>query len=444
LADTIQPYIEKFIPKITKKDISAIEWYKLDNAATIFSMISTERSTNVFRVSCSLKERVNLSDLQTALDHVIERFPFFNVNLRTGLFWYYWERNNNTPKISTESKYPCQKIPIYNKGEYPFKVKAYFNRIAVEFHHSLTDGTGGITFLRTLVAEYLQLRGVHTNDWGDLFRTNQAPHPEESDYAYMKNYHRGLPMPKNKSMAFKPPLTPVEKGVFHVTTGIVPVKQLLDISRERKVTITELLTAIYLEANQEVLFNIPKDKRNSYMKPIRIAVPVNLRNLFPTKSMRNFSFMVSPEINPKLGKYNFDEILKNVHHSIRMEVTPKLLTQQISRNVRGQINPVVRSIPYFVKKLFAGIIYRRMGEGQNSGKISNLGKVTMPKAFADKIENFEFVLAPSSTITTSCAIASFNDTLRINFGRTVVESDIEKFFFRKLVELGAMVKIETN
>lgn len=31
----------------------------------------------------------------------------------------------------------------------------YGSRIAVEFFHAVTDGTGGLIFLKTLVAEYL-------------------------------------------------------------------------------------------------------------------------------------------------------------------------------------------------------------------------------------------------------------------------------------------------
>lgn len=36
------------------------------------------------------------------------------------------------------------------------RVIVYENRIAVEFFHSLTDGTGALIFLKTLTAEYLE------------------------------------------------------------------------------------------------------------------------------------------------------------------------------------------------------------------------------------------------------------------------------------------------
>lgn len=437
-------YSEKNISKLSQKSKFTNQWYRLDNAATIFSLMKNKRSTNVFRISCTLKERVNLADLQKALSRTLERFPYFNVTLKTGLFWSYWEENRNTPIIQAETRYPAQFMPIHKTGTFPFRVKAFYNRIAVEFHHSLTDGIGGITFLRALIADYLFLRGVRTNDWGDLFRYDQAPHPEEYDDSYKSNYGKELPNPKLNGPGYKTHLTKVEKGIFHIICATMSVKQLLQVAREKKISITDLLTSIYLEALQETLFNIPAKKRKRYMKPIRIAVPVNLRNQFPSKTMRNFSYMANPGINPQLGKHSFEEIVNKVHHILRKDTSKRDLQQFISRNVRGEYYPYVRFIPLFFKRIFGKMIYEKVGEKQNSGKMSNIGRVTMPEAFANEIENFEFILAPSSTITTGCAVVSFNDKFIINFSRTVEEPEVEKFFFRKLIKLGVKIKIQTN
>ena len=180
------------------------------------------------------------------------------------------------------------------------------------------------------------------------------------------------------------------------------------------------------------------------MKPIRIAVPVNLRKIFPTKTMRNFSFMIAPEVDPRLGWHSFDEVLSLVHHSMRKEINSKQLNQHISQNVRSERYPFIRATPLHIKRLVAGLLYNKFGEQQFSGKLSNMGRVTMPKEFSDEIDNFEFVLAPSTNITSSCAVVSFGDKLAINFGRTVKEATLEKLFFRQLTELGLKIKIETN
>ena len=43
--------------------------------------------------------------------------------------------------------------------------------------------------------------------------------------------------------------------------------------------------------------------------PVRIALPVNLRRFFPSKTLRNFISMVYPSIDPRLGNYTFEEIV---------------------------------------------------------------------------------------------------------------------------------------
>ena len=313
LAENISEYDRNFVPKLHDQ-LKIRKWYKLDNAATIYSLVNSNKSPCLFRLSCTLKHRINIKDLQTALNRIIIRFPYFDVNLKKGIFWAYWEKNQNDPKIVAETKYPCQRLPIYSRGVFPFRVKAYFNRIAIEFHHSLTDGTGGLIFLKALVAEYLHLRGITPEDWGDIFRPNQVPDSEEFECAYKRNYREKLPFPKAQRTAFRPPLTNENKKKYNVTIGTLSVKEILKVSRENKVSITELLTSIYLDALQHILYNLPFHQRKRQMKPIRIAVPINLRNLYPSKTMRNFSYMVSTELNAKLGRYSFKEILHLVHH----------------------------------------------------------------------------------------------------------------------------------
>lgn len=62
------------------------------------------------------------------------------------------------------------------------------NRIAVEFYHALTDGTGGMVFLKSLLAEYIEQKyGVEIpNECGVLDRLTQ-PQEEELEDSFSKN-----------------------------------------------------------------------------------------------------------------------------------------------------------------------------------------------------------------------------------------------------------------
>lgn len=420
------------------------DWFRLDNAATVFSFVTSARIPCMFRLYANLKTPINVSILQQALENIITRFPYYKVNLRNGLFWSYWETNSGMPIVIEETKYPCKKMPIRKKGIFPFRVRAYYNRVSVEFHHSITDGTGALIFLKSLVGEYLNLTGISVSDWQDIFRSDQEPHNEEYDDAFKKNYQKYLPGPPRVSKAFHLPYKLEPKGVYHLTIGIMLIKQMLNKSKELNVTLTEYLIAVYLEALQNILFSFPIKKQKRLLKPIRLMVPVNLRRFFPSKTMRNFSLYVTPNIDPRLGHFSFDEILEQVYHYMRVEVSDRYISQQIARNVRGELHPLIRVTPLFIKRLFGKIIYNGQGEFLYSGVITNLGKVSLPEPLNSEIEDIQFLSAPSPVTKTGCAVNSFGEKLFINFGRTIKEAHVEKLFFRRLVKDGIKVRIETN
>jgi len=419
-----------------------LEYYDLDNAATIFGLNNSYSNPGLFRISCTLIEKIKPDYLQLAANNIIYRFPYFQVNLKPGIFWPFWETNLNSLIVEVDSEYPCQKIPLYKNGIYPFRILYKNRRIAVEFHHSITDGTGALTFLRALVAEYLKFQGIISKEKEDLFHLEQTPHPEESIDANKQIFRKFIPFPKKLSKAFRVPLKSENKGIYHITTSIIAVDEVLKIARKFKVTINDLLTALYIETLQDILYDMSPSLHNRWKKPIRIAVPINLRNIYPSKTMRNFSYMVPAEIDPRLGRHSFDEILKLVHHSIRTQIVEKLVNQQISRNVKLETNILMQSIPLPTKMIAARIGYSMFGEKVFSGKNSNLGIVSMPKILENYIDNFQFVLSPSRAINSGCAFVSFKENLYINFGRTTKNPIIVDTFNTKLEKLGVYLDIK--
>lgn len=425
-------------------ETEVVHTYRLDNAATLFSLASSHRIPAMFRLSASLADPIKVSTLQQSLDNIIVRFPYYRVNQKIGLFWFYWKTNFGKPKVIVDSKYPCQKMPIRRRGIFPFRVRAFKNRVAIEFHHSLTDATGGITFLKALIFEYLRLIKGIKDELSDIFRPNQTVDPEEYEDGYKKIYDKSFPVFSKPSRALHLPYKLDKRGVYNILTGIMPVQDILKLSKEHNVTLTEFLAAVYIDTFQEILFSFPEKKRKKYMKPIRMMVPVNLRRIFPSKTMRNFVLYVTPGIDPRLGKHSFEEIIKEVYHYMRLEVNDKYINKQIKRNVRGELHPLVRATPLFIKKLGARAIYNGMGQNYYSGILTNLGKVTFPETQKEEILDFQFMPSPNASTKTSSAIVSYDDKLYINFGRVVKETEVERIFFSKLKKMGVAVKIETN
>ena len=72
---------------------ATLKWDKLDNTAQLFPVIAREGMSNVYRVSVVLKEDIDGTALQLALEKVLPHFDIFRMTMKNGLFWHYLEEN---------------------------------------------------------------------------------------------------------------------------------------------------------------------------------------------------------------------------------------------------------------------------------------------------------------------------------------------------------------
>lgn len=416
------------------------EKYRLDAAGKLFTYVSSPRTPTVYRFWATLKELVNVDDLQKAVDNIIGRFPYYQVQLTRGFLWHKWKTTSEIPQITHETDYPLQYIPIKEPNTFPYRIIASYNKIIVEFNHCLTDGMGALTFLKALIAEYLKLRGFITNDLGDIFRPNQTPTADEFEYSYRKNFKIGIPKLGKVYRAFHLPFELEKPGVTHVISGKMNVKDVLDSSKKWKVTLTEFLTAVYIDALQEIMFEMPKKQLKRNKRPIRIMIPINARNLIPSKTMRNFTMFIGPGIDPRLGEFSFKEIIEQVHHYRNLHINKKYLVQVISNYVALEINPFVHATPSFFKSWFVKPIYRKTGEALFSGFLTNLGRTSMPIPLSEEVLDIQLLPMNHPYFKSSCSLLTYFDDLYINFARSIKESIVEKKFFNKLHNFGIEVK----
>jgi hypothetical protein len=420
-------------------------WYKLDNAGKLYPALLDSRETTLFRLTAVLDSYIHVGRLSTALKAVMKRFPYYNVNLMRGAFWYYFNESPRMPLIEQDSRYPCMKMAIRKRTRYPFRVRAFGKRISVEFSHILTDATGALNFLNALLGEYISLQeDIHGPLDGVMYK-GRAPHPEEFEDAFVRYLDKNIPQPRKDPKAFQFRGIKVPRGIYWVTTGFVPFESLNRVAKERSLTITEYLTAVMMEVYQDYLYDLPERERKRLAAPIAICVPVNLRRIFPSRTMRNFFLSVTPFIDPRLGRYEFDEICDKVMHFMRFDMDKKFLSQQISRNVKGEMNLAARLLPVPLKDLILPIIYQNIGQSTYSTVLSNLGNVTLPQEIANHVENIIFTPnPPSGNISIKLGVAGYKDRISITFGRITHSSELEREFFRKLRKRGIPVKVESN
>jgi len=419
-----------------------LRWLRLDNAAKIYPAARRQNWSNVFRMSATLTETVDVPVLQAALDVTARRFPSIAARLRRGIFWYYLQQLERAPAVREEFCYPLTRMSNREMGQGACRVIAYQNRIAIEFFHSLTDGTGAMIFLKSLVAEYLQQKyGIRIPSEQGVLGRLEEPSEAELEDSFQK-YAGTVSASRKENDAWRLYGTPVKGDFLHLTCFQVPVAAALEKAHEYGVSLTVFLSAAILQALQELQAEkVPNPNRR---KPLKILIPVNLRRLFPSKTLRNFALFSTPEILPRLGQYSFEEICKVIHHRLGMENTPKQMGMKIATNVSSERLMAVKIMPLFIKNAVMKAIFDSVGEKKSCLCVSNMGAVKLPDVMMPYVQRMDFILGVQATAPYNCGILSFKDTLYINFIRNIQEPELESHFRRVLQELGLPLEIQGN
>ena len=414
-----------------------IRWDKLDNTANLFPVIAGESMSNVYRISVTLTELVDPELLQEALDIVLPKFDGFNLRLQKGIFWYYFEENGNpAPKVKEENTYPCRFIEQNKNKHYLFRVTYFKYRINLEVFHVLTDGMGGINFLKELTYQYLRLCHPEIREKvGDDLNCGTSLNREDS---FIKNYRKSSSKPYQTQKAYLvkgEKLLPGEFGVMH---GYMKIPVLKEVCHRYGVSINEYLVGVFVySVYQECLKGMPSDK------PIRVAVPVNLRPYFASNTTKNFFVMVSAEFHPTKEDYTFEEILQTVHESLKAQINKENLEKLFSYNVSNEKVWIARIAPLFLKNLAMKIVYTQSALA-NTTTITNIGNIGVEDVYKPYIEMFHAFLAMSKGQHIKGTICSYDDTLVFTFSYDLQDTGIQKVFFRKIAADGIEVQLDSN
>ena len=418
------------------------QWMRLDNAAKIYPAALRRKWSNVFRLSATLSEPVDRDVLRAALDVTVRRFPSIAVRLRKGIFWFYLERIPEVPQIMDEKGWPLVHMSYSEIKKCAFRVIVYNNRIAVELFHALTDGTGGMIFFKSLLAEYLSRKyGITVPNTDGVLCRMDEPSPEELEDSFLKNAGT-VTASRKEATAYKLTGKAELDGFVHLTTFMLDAAQVKEKAHEYSVTVTEFLTAAMMQS----ILNLQAEQvpHRARRKPVKVLVPVNLRSLFPSRTLRNFALFITPEIDSKLGDYTFEEICSAVHHKMGMENTAKQMSTKIAANVSSEKAPVLKVMPLFIKNAAMKAVFDTVGERKSSLCMSNLGLVKLPEIMQQYIKRMDFIIGVPSASAYNCALLSYGGTTYINIIRNIVEPELEMHFYEVLRSLGVHVKVESN
>lgn len=435
----ISDFVKHNLPRGNERKL---RWMHLDNAAKIYPAAATSRWSNIFRLSATLTEDVDREVLQSALDVTVRRFPSIAVRLCSGTFWYYLEEIARAPRIKDEFFYPLARMPFDDIRSCAFRVISYKRRIAVEFFHALTDGNGGLVFLKTLVAEYLQQKyGVEIP--AELGVLDRLEPPNEDELVDLFPKHCApIGRSRNETDSYRILGEYEPDGFCHDTNFIMSAQALHELAKKLGVTVTATVAAAFITAiialqNQDK----PSVKRQ---KEVKVLLPVDLRRIFGGKTLRNFVLYTSPGVDPRLGEYSFEEIASIVYRQMQLDVTAKNMRARIYTNVKDEENSLLKVTPLFLKNIVMKTIFNLVGERKSALSLSNLGIVKIPEEMKKYVECFDFVLSVQSTAPYNAGMLAFGDEVRLHIIRNIKEPRLERALYEVLRTLGIKVKVESN
>ncbi len=417
------------------KQSKNLGWFKLDNAAKIFPPNSTQKDTKVFRFACTLTECVEREILQRAVDKTLEEFPMYQSIIRKGLFWYYFEKSNLRPVVREEYRGPCAALYNGNEKSLLFEVTYYKKRINLEVYHALTDGTGALQFLKTVIRVYFKLKeGIQATE-EDLEFMDEASVAERQDDSFDKYYDTNkVKARKGHEKAYHMRGEKHSEDRLQVITSILSTKALLQASKAYSCTMSVFLCSVLIAAIAQQMTK--KERR----KKISISIPVNLRNYFESASARNFFTVVRIAYLATDEVVTLENIIPLVAEQFRRELLTENFQERLNNMVSLEHNYITRVMPLSIKKHTLKVAHR-LTNREITSVLSNVGSITMPEQLQPYIDHFEVYV---STEKIQVGLCSYQDKLAISFTSPFVDTEVQKNFFRTLTAMGIEVTVATN
>jgi len=404
--------------------------YAIDNASILFLAQIRKDHTNTFRFSMTLTEAVCPDTLQMAVDRIYRRFPTVIAGFRPGFFHYFQVPAKTPPQVQPD---PGCLLTMHKEELCSCAYRVYYkeNQVSIEAFHALTDGYGAIASFTTLIAEYLRLKqGIQIPIKAPLVNLEHSPMLHELEDSFLA-YDNDKPARMPNRYAYQLPGNDVARGNIKIASYVAPTQKILDTAHKYGVTINTLLSSLMAASVMEIQHNQQAEK----LQPVRIMVPVNLRRIFPSQTLRNFSYYTLPTMEPQDHNKPIHALFQSFAQQIQLQMQKDHMASIITNNVKLQNAWFFRIIPLFVKRALMRLICCFFGERTSSVTVTNLGNVTLPEEMSRYITHMDVMLTPRIRSPYGCAVLSYNGSLSINISRFPQQSELETIFFRKLDSL---------
>lgn len=403
--------------------------YRLDVSSQFYPIIATRKSQSLFGMAAHLDAPVDRAVLQESVREVLKRFPTFAVRLRKGYSWYYFEENTAEYPVGEAGGRPLRPIGKKEKAGYLFRLDCKDNVIVFEVFHAVCDGLAALEFFKAVLYVYAVRTGREVAGGEGVVDLAAAPDEEEAEDAFYRYYKRiKLGDVQLKELMGARPVfiegTLSEEGCA-VTYGGVKSDDVRDAAKARGVSVTAFMCGAVACAVHRTQTRKSRD--------VVIMVPVNLRTMFPSRTMRNFVNFV--RLVFRHGECEtLDDFVASASRQLKAKATPEEMSKFMSTTVSTERSPILSAAPLWLK-IFAARIVRSLIKSRQTLIFSNLGRIRFPQGTG--VRRIIFNLNVSKTSRVNVGALTLGDEITLAFSRSIKERTLEDGIFEVLRGAGA-------
>ena len=377
---------------------------KLDTPSIMFTALTTKTWGRTFGFSAALSNgEIDPALVRQACRDIAPFYPHVFTNLRKGFFWNYQVPSGHDINIYEKSRRTVKPIGFRTDGKPDFRVTYSGSRITFEAAHCLGDGKGLLRFFAALITRYSQLKNGDTAPF--VPETPAAEAAENSfDRYYQKNGEKDRSRPEKAhhlNVSFN-------EGLPEIIYAAMPVDKVKEKAHEKHMTVTEYLAAV-------LILGVIRSEPEPIERPVSVFVPVNLRQFFPSDTMRNFVIQTEIKFYPE-GKRDdsLDFICEKTAKRLKKQLTKENLQSVINKYGSLANNPVLGAIPNFIKTP----VMKKLQYSSHAAAttiFTNLGQIELPEYLQGVVTDLRFINGDTRyyglASTVSCV--SCNNTLNL-------------------------------
>ena len=416
------------------------EWMKNDTVSIMFSAVDSRKTSRLFRLAVIFKdEEIDPARLKEAVRLTMQRYPLYLHRNTKGFFWTYLEKAKGLPPVLPEEYAPAKLRRLGNDGEPEMVFLYYKRRLAIETSHVMGDGAGIIELLKTVAAQYMILGGADKSEFCGIRLADEKPSETELENPFGRYSNNEKIAKTHRDEAYSVPYTYTKDYQNHIS-GLVKFSDIKSICKEKGITIAEFFAT-------GIILAIIRTAEKPIDKTIIIDAPVNVRNFFPTDTIRNFTSSVPLQFHPHGRRnYTFDEIAEKIKGQLAKVNTRETMQGFINSNHALTQNKILQVVPYFIKKPVLNMMQKKSHTKEMTLIMSNIGNVTLPEIMNNAIERVEVISGDARVYDMPMFfyIISMNGYMNITFGLSGKDRTLCREYYKILSSMGVDIRIESS